>query len=76
MVDFAILNRQAEASLPTAPRDLCEQLPKNASGYGYLRVVQAQVLTNWDLRRRERDLVIKVNTGGGKTIDERAKGQS
>lgn len=68
-MDFEDLLRAEEASPPTAPRELYEQLPKKASGYGYLRDVQAQILTEWDARRDRRDQVIKVNTGGGKTID-------
>lgn len=52
-----------------APRDLYEQLPDKARGYGYLRDVQGQVLSAWHKRRDEQDLVLKVNTGGGKTID-------
>src|SRR5690606_24709397 len=57
-----------EESEPIEPRELHSQL-KKAPGYGYLRDVQGQVLTEWHRRRDERDLVIKVNTGGGKTID-------
>jgi len=51
------------------PSKLYEALPKKARGYGYLRLVQGQVLEKWHLRRNQRDVVIKVNTGGGKTID-------
>lgn len=57
-----------EEDQPIEPRELYAQLNKQP-GYGYLRDVQAQVLTTWHARRAERDLVIKVNTGGGKTID-------
>lgn len=53
---------------PIEPRELHSQLKKKP-GYGYLRDVQAQVLTGWHARRAEKDLVVKVNTGGGKTID-------
>ena len=68
-MDFERLLNDAEAAPPTAPRDLYEQLPRKAQGYGYLRDVQAQILTEWDTKRDQRDIVIKVNTGGGKTID-------
>lgn len=54
---------------PTEPRELYASLPDKSTGYGYLRDVQGQVLTAWHARRTERDLVVKVNTGGGKTID-------
>lgn len=66
-VDFEALLDEEELQ-PIEPRELYEQLNKKP-GYGYLRDVQAQVLTAWHERRDERDLVIKVNTGGGKTID-------
>lgn len=68
-MDFNALLRRAEAPLPIEPRELYEQLPKKAPRYGYLRDVQAQVLTKWHSRRDDRDIVLKVNTGGGKTID-------
>lgn len=37
-------------------------------GNGYLRAVQKTLLDAWSPRRAERDLVLKTNTGGGKTI--------
>lgn len=57
-----------DADAPIEPRELHGQL-KKAPGYGYLRDVQGQVLAGWHQRRDDRDIVIKVNTGGGKTID-------
>lgn len=68
-MDFDQLADEAEATLPIRPREVFELLPGKAPGYGYLRDVQAQILTAWDARREERDIVVKVNTGGGKTID-------
>ncbi|WP_227496924.1 DEAD/DEAH box helicase family protein [Planctomonas psychrotolerans] len=68
MVDFAAMLKESEQDAPVEPRELYGQL-KKSSGYGYLRDVQAQVLTAWHKRRDEKDIVIKVNTGGGKTID-------
>ena len=68
MVDFSAMLSGDDESDPIEPRELHSQL-KKAPGYGYLRDVQGQVLTAWHLRREERDVVIKVNTGGGKTID-------
>lgn len=58
-----------ENDQPTDPRELYEQLPEKVAGYGYLRDVQAQILTQWHDKRDQRDIVVKVNTGGGKTID-------
>jgi hypothetical protein len=68
-VDFRKMLSQQQATAPTEPRELWASLPGKAKGYGYLRDVQGQVLAAWDDRREERDLVVKVNTGGGKTID-------
>lgn len=52
----------------TEPRALFNALPDKATGLDYLRGPQDQVLHEWDQRRDERDLVIKMNTGGGKTL--------
>lgn len=68
-MDFDELLRRKARSAPTDPRELWASLTKGDPAYGYLRDVQAQVLTGWHLRRDEHDLVVKVNTGAGKTID-------
>ncbi len=68
-MDFGKLLSEAGESAPVEPRELYASLADKAQGYGYLRDVQGQVLTAWHARRTERDLVVKVNTGGGKTID-------
>lgn len=56
------------ASTIIDPRDLFNALPERVSGLDYLRGPQDQVLSAWHERRAERDLVIKMNTGGGKTM--------
>lgn len=56
------------ANTITDPRDLFNALPEKVSGLDYLRGPQDQVLAAWNNRRGERDLVIKMNTGGGKTL--------
>lgn len=68
-MDFGKLLEGPDSGAPIEPRELYEALPDKAEGYGYLRLVQGEVLEAWDARRSERDLVVKVNTGGGKTID-------
>ncbi len=51
------------------PRDIFNALPDKDPKYGYLRAPQDQVLDQWFERRNNtRDTVIKLNTGGGKTI--------
>lgn len=62
---------QNDLKISTAlnPTILFDELPDKKPGYGYLRTVQSQVLEDWYTRRNEPDILIKVNTGGGKTID-------
>ncbi len=51
-----------------SPREIFGLLPEKAQRYQYLRDVQGEVLTRWFDRRAERDLVLKLNTGSGKTV--------
>lgn len=67
MVDFAALRKGEKKSAPVAPRTLYGLLPNKELGRGNLWDAQAQVLSEWHKRRSERDTVIKLNTGGGKT---------
>lgn len=55
-------------SKPIEPRSLFLSLAKKASSLDYLRGPQDQVLSKWHARRNERDAVIKMNTGSGKTL--------
>jgi hypothetical protein len=48
------------------PRDIFAALPNRP--WPYLRQEQGEVLETWFGRRDDRDLVIKQNTGGGKTV--------
>lgn len=66
--DFGKLAIGGALSTITDPEALFDALPNKADGYGYLRAVQSDVLEAWRRRRESRDLVIKTNTGGGKTI--------
>ena len=65
-VDFGKLAVGGQAPL-ISPRDIFAALPGRAAGFGYLRDVQGQVLDAWQKRSPERDLLIKMNTGTGKT---------
>ena len=47
------------------PRDIYAALPKRP--WPYLRQEQGEVLEKWFKRKDDRDIVIKQNTGGGKT---------
>src|SRR5689334_13616367 len=48
------------------PRDIFSALPNRK--WPYLRQEQGEVLEKWFARRGDRDIVIKQNTGGGKTV--------
>lgn len=68
-MDFNKFLADGDQAAPIEPRELFASLPNKVEGYGYLRDVQGQVLSAWHKRRAQRDLIIKVNTGAGKTID-------
>ena len=67
MVDFGALREREKKSATIAPRQLFGLLPKKAFGRGNLWDAQGQVLEEWHGRRHDRDVIIKLNTGGGKT---------
>ncbi|MFG1722775.1 helicase C-terminal domain-containing protein [Micromonospora chalcea] len=66
--DFGKLSAGNAIASIVEPATLFDALPNKAEGYGYLRAVQKTVLDAWSGRRDERDIVVKTNTGGGKTI--------
>jgi hypothetical protein len=65
---FSRLAGPSAADTKIHPRDTFAALPARSSRYEYLRDVQREVLDGWFGRRAERDLVIKTNTGNGKTL--------
>jgi hypothetical protein len=67
-IDFDKLSGGSLADRAIEPDRIFEALPAKAAKYSYLRGVQDQVLQQWFGRRAERDLVIKMNTGSGKTV--------
>jgi FMN phosphatase YigB (HAD superfamily) len=67
MVDFKKLAASKSKARPNNPRDIFNSLPK-PSGINDLYASQAEVLDAWFLRRKDRDTVIKLHTGGGKTL--------
>lgn len=66
--NFKKLASTGAISSITDPVQLFDALPNKADGYGYIRAVQESVLDSWSTRRDDRDVVIKTNTGGGKTV--------
>ncbi|MFJ3366487.1 DEAD/DEAH box helicase [Streptomyces anthocyanicus] len=67
VIDFSTFG-SGPAPTPTDPRVLFDALPERAARYEFLRDPQGQVLQTWYDRRSEKDLVVKLNTGGGKTV--------
>jgi len=50
------------------PREIFMTLPSKASGYGYPRDVQSEVWKKWYEIRNEKNVILKMNTGSGKTV--------
>lgn len=67
MVDFKKLAANKNKPKPINPRDIFNSLPK-PPGINDLYASQAEVLDAWFPRRNEKDVVIKLHTGGGKTL--------
>lgn len=68
MVDFKKRLKKHKASKPLDPTEIYESLDR-ASDKGPLRPVQAHVLSTWHKKLRDqRDLIIKLHTGQGKTL--------
>ena len=67
MVDFTKRLAHAPVERPTDPTEIYNRLDR-ASDKGPLRPAQLAVLAAWHARRTERDLVVKLHTGEGKTL--------
>jgi len=67
MVDFKKLAASKSKPKPNNPRDIFNSLPK-PPGINDLYASQAEVLDAWFPRRTDRDIAIKLHTGGGKTL--------
>lgn len=67
MVDLNRIRSSANKPLPTDPVKIFERQPK-PEGVNDLWKSQNEVLREWQARRANRDIVIKLNTGGGKTL--------
>lgn len=67
MVDFDKLRTKKKKPKVIEPTEVFRRLPK-PQGINDLYTSQAEVLNAWFLRRSERDVVVKLHTGGGKTL--------
>jgi replicative superfamily II helicase len=66
-IDLDAIGKSNPSDTATNPLTVFSALAR-ASQYQYLRNVQGEVLDEWSSRRDERDLVLKMNTGAGKTV--------
>lgn len=67
MVDFKKLREAKAKPKPNNPRDIFNSLPK-PPGINDLYASQAEVLDSWFVKRTDKDIVVKLHTGGGKTL--------
>lgn len=67
MVDFNKLRSQSMRAVPVDPLEIFRRIPK-PQGINDLYTSQAEVLEAWFKRKDERDTVVKLHTGGGKTL--------
>ena len=67
MVDFNKLRARVRKPRTVDPIEIYRRLPKRP-GINDLYTSQAEVLKAWFDRRKDRDVVVKVHTGGGKTL--------
>ena len=61
------LESKNKPTLPTDPIDLYQTL-YHKDGYAYLRGIQEEVLHNWHQKRDKSEVLVKMNTGSGKTL--------
>jgi replicative superfamily II helicase len=66
-LDFNKLAGESYTNAPIHPIELFHSLVR-APSIAYLRDVQGAVLQTWHDSRSERDVVVKMNTGAGKTL--------
>src|SRR6478672_5015903 len=67
MADFKKLRAKKVGSAVIDPVEIFRRLPK-PPGINDLYTSQAEVLNAWNARRSEKDNVLKLHTGGGKTL--------
>ena len=69
MIDFSKIGTGSTVDTVLPPREIFNALPnKDAHKFQYPRDVQSQVWAKWFDRRDDESLVIKMNTGSGKTV--------
>ena len=66
--NFSEFQKQEDLKHIQNPKDIFKLLSKTPNRFNYLREVQAEVLDAWYLKKSEREILIKMNTGSGKTV--------
>lgn len=66
-INFNNINNSYNQS-STHPRDIFMALPNKSKAYAYPRDVQTEVWNQWFENRNEKNNIIKMNTGSGKTV--------
>ena len=69
-IDFSAISKQMSEEKIIAPDEIYRILPDNGEKHPYLRDFQDRVLSKWfnESVRKNKDTVIKMNTGSGKTV--------
>ena len=67
MVDFKKLKENKSRAKPIDPIEIFNYLPKGEN-INDLWSGQAEALKNWYGRRNNKDVILKLNAGGGKTL--------
>ena len=67
MVDFKKLRAESAKPKPFDPLEIFRRQPKPPE-INDLYTSQAEVLRDWHYRRDQQDIVVKLHTGGGKTL--------
>lgn len=67
-IDFGKLSGNNSMDTVLPPREIFSVLPEKHDRYDYPRDVQAEVMNKWFDARNQKDIVIKMNTGSGKTL--------
>lgn len=67
-LDLGKLGKTSLLDKELNPREIFNLLTEKEARYKYPRDVQTEVWSRWFERRAEHDVVLKMNTGGGKTV--------
>ena len=67
MIDFSKLSFNSDQTIIN-PRDIFMSLPNKSNKFQYPRDVQGEVWKQWFEQRTNKDSIIKMNTGSGKTV--------